>query len=293
MNTYFYIPDFYWHYNINIKLIDLIKSNPEYFEDGINIGGVYGYFPKQIWNSGRINDGQAADFYNIKSTIDAFNLMNIPITFTYTNSQLTKEDCYDEYCNLITDLAAKSGINEININSLILEEYLRARYGDAFRYSSSITKCISNIEDFNNESKKDYDKTVLLTDLNREEYWERITYPEKAEICLNEFCMFHCTKRKQHYDYLSMRMKDDTDEVFECPYQGVPSGGIYETLDSDREHMIVSRNKLYNYLIPNGFKHFKIVGRTVSHPDLVEFYVYYLVKPRWRNKVRLILLKSI
>lgn len=36
-----------------------------------------------------------------------------------------------------------------------------------------------------------------------------------------------------------------------------------------------------------GFNNFKIEGRVLSKPNVIESYVYYLVKPEYRDRVRL------
>ena len=49
----FHIPDFVYHRNLNLSLIDYLKEKPEYFYDNIEIASVYGCFPPGIWNGGR------------------------------------------------------------------------------------------------------------------------------------------------------------------------------------------------------------------------------------------------
>ena len=50
---YYYIPDFFWHYNVNLKLLELINTKPEIFYNDFKIGAVFGNFPNCIWNGGR------------------------------------------------------------------------------------------------------------------------------------------------------------------------------------------------------------------------------------------------
>ena len=40
-----------------------------------------------------------------------------------------------------------------------------------------------------------------------------------------------------------------------------------------------------------GFNHFKIEGRTMPIAQVIESYVYYLVKPEYQNKIRLLILE--
>ena len=48
------IPGFYEHADINLKLIDLMKTNPEIFNDNTEIHASYGNFQHCIFDGGRI-----------------------------------------------------------------------------------------------------------------------------------------------------------------------------------------------------------------------------------------------
>ena len=49
----------------------------------------------------------------------------------------------------------------------------------------------------------------------------------------------------------------------------------------------VSNNDVYGRYLDMGFNNFKIEGRVLSKPNVIESYVYYLVKPEYRDRVRL------
>ena len=51
----FYLPDFYNKFQLNYTIITLFQSQPEYFNENIHIGAIYGSFPGMIWNGGRLN----------------------------------------------------------------------------------------------------------------------------------------------------------------------------------------------------------------------------------------------
>ncbi|MBE5925580.1 MAG: hypothetical protein E7270_01110 [Lachnospiraceae bacterium] len=111
----FYLPDFYYYYNLNMVLINILKKNPDYFYDNIKIAAIYGSFPGQIWNGGRLVSGFSYSD-NIEATINNYNDLNIPIRLTYTNPLLDETHLNDTYCNFITKIA-NNGMNEIVVNS--------------------------------------------------------------------------------------------------------------------------------------------------------------------------------
>lgn len=155
----FYLPNFYEQNfkTINTFFIKNIKENPIWFYDNIQIGAVYGTFPGNIWNGGRIMLGDVS-INEICNTISHYYDLNTPIRFTYTNALIEEQHLYDNYANIITSLA-ENGKNEILVNSNILESYLRNEYPN-YKFISSTTKCLLNTSDIIKESDKYY-LTVL------------------------------------------------------------------------------------------------------------------------------------
>jgi hypothetical protein len=45
--------------------------------------------------------------------------------------------------------------------------------------------------------------------------------------------------------------------------------------------------------VPAGFREFKIEGRKLNQYEVIEYYIYYLVKPEYRDKVRVDLIFEI
>ena len=71
-NINFYLPDFYYFYRLNVKIIELLHDKAEVFYDGINIKSLYGSFPGAYWNGGRVMHGMT-DKNNIENTIAGIN----------------------------------------------------------------------------------------------------------------------------------------------------------------------------------------------------------------------------
>lgn len=55
---------------------------------------------------------------------------------------------------------------------------------------------------------------------------------------------------------------------------------------------VITVDKLFDTYIPMGFSHFKIEGRTSHVSNVIESYIYYMIKPEYQNKVRLYLLRK-
>lgn len=287
----FYVPNFWQLYNLNTTLVEYMRGHPEKFYDDINIASIYGNFPSCIWNGGRTMVGPRAEPENVKATIEGLNELGIAARFTFTNCLLEEKHLSDEYCNMIMQ-AASNGMNEVVINSPILEKYLREEYPN-FKYISSTTKCLSNEQDIFDEAEKYY-LTVL-------DYRKNIDIPflqkirdsgksDKYELLINAYCSPNCNKRDIHYIYLSRLQLQE--------FKGVPHfcdntlDTFYQVLEAYPTVLKVpDLYEIYNKEF--GFRHFKIEGRTANFFDVLESYIYYMVKPEWKDKVRLDLCKEV
>ncbi|HEX2966377.1 MAG TPA: hypothetical protein VHO84_11350, partial [Syntrophorhabdaceae bacterium] len=211
----FYLPDFFYLFKLNINTILYMKKNPKFFRDGITVKAVYGAFPPSIWNGGRTMSFDFVERAAIMAAIQNFNGLGVALRFTFTNTLLKEEDVYDSYCNECLKLA-NNGINEVLVNSPILEKYIREKY-PKYRVISSTTKGITSIEGLNKELEK-YPIVVADYTLNNKEELFRIPNRDRCEILLNTNCADNCQHRQQHYKFLArLQMQQEVDS-FKCPH---------------------------------------------------------------------------
>lgn len=307
MKVKFHIPDIWVHKDINLFLIDMIKAHPEFFYDDIEIASCYGSFPSALWNGGRALGGIASQPQIIR-TIKDFNDRNVPIRYTFTNPTLTEADLRDRYCNMLCRLA-ENGFNELIVNKPFLEEYVREKY-PKFPLVSSTVKQIEDYDQLMEEFKKDYKLVVLDYNWNNDfERLEKIPQElrSRVEILINPYCTPHCKRRKQHYEALgeSQRrcskqsplerlgaVKSGIDPMEEASKFICPNTG-YNFYQITHYSTFVSNTDIFGRYLDMGFNNFKIEGRVLSKPNVVESYVYYLVKPEYRDRVRLDMLTYI
>lgn len=308
MNARFHIPDFWKHGDLNLYLIDLIKNHPEYFYDGIEIASCYGCFAPALWNGGRTVGG-SANGNQIKATIEEFNSRGVPIRYTFTNPTLTEADLKDSFCNRLCRLA-QNGFNEIIVNAPFLETYIREKY-PKYPLVSSTVKQIEDYDQLMKEFEKDYKLVVLDYNWNNDfEKLEKIPRElrSRCEILINPYCTPHCKRRKEHYQVLgrcqrncakmfgepdflkrSKYTEDPLKEAhdFNCPNTNY---NLYQVM---HYRTFISREDIYGRYLDMGFNNFKIEGRVLSAPNVVESYIYYMVKPEYRDRLRLDMLTYI
>ncbi|MBQ5317053.1 MAG: hypothetical protein J6I96_05825 [Oscillospiraceae bacterium] len=290
MEYRFHLPDFARHFKINIMMADHMKRAPETVAEGAVIGSVYGIFPNMIWNGGRFLQGQC-DPRVIKEILTQFNRRGIPCRFTLTNPVLKKEHLSDPLCNSILK-AADNGLNEAIVFSPMLEEHLRKNFPD-MKLTSSTCKQIEDVGELEKELEKDYSLVVLDYNFNNDfEVLEKLPHREKAEILINPCCTPHCKRRGEHYrsigrsqikcaEYLVKNHRMCDPEPFECECM---LKNLYQTTGSP---LHISPDAVYGRYADMGYRNFKIEGRSVPDINVLENYMYYMIRPEYRDEVRL------
>lgn len=274
----FYIPDFYRFYNLNLKLILMLKEYPERFYEGVNIKSVYGAFPGAIWNGGRYLGGDKVDFITASQIIQSFNDLNVSIRYTWTNGAIPPETKDDFYCNMLTSLA-DDWHNEILVNQPWLEKHLRKNYKN-FSYISSITKRLNSFEDVLNEFNKDYILVVPPRNYIFDPKFLEKLPRNKTELLLNSFCVVDCPNFFDHHYQTSLFIAGLAADMPPCISKRL---NLYEQINN---HQSISVEELYSFYTSLGFFNFKIEGRSYHPIEMIELYVYYMIKPEYRLLVR-------
>lgn len=301
MNAKFHIPDFWKHWELNLNLIDKIKEHPEYFYDGVEIASCYGCFAPALWNGGRGVFGMSSPG-EIDATIKLFNERGVPIRFTFTNPTLTDADMNDAFCNRLCRIA-QNGFNEIIVNTPAVEAHVRKNYPQ-YPLISSTVKQIEDLDGLLAELEKDYKLVVLDYNWNNDfDKLEQIPRElrSRCEILIDPYCVPHCPRRGEHYRILgeAQRSVSKTANIVGRDYR-IPRecrefkcvNTTYNFYQIQQFPTFVKLEDLYGTYLSMGFCNFKIEGRVIQKENVLESYVYYMVKPEYRDLVRLELLTA-
>ena len=186
---------------------------------------------------------------------------NTAIRFVFTNPLIEERDLYDKFNNLTLKIA-DTGMNEVVVNSPLLENYIRTEYPN-YKIISSTTKCLTNPQEALNEVKKDYFLTCLDYNLNKNwNFLNSIPKEErkKVEILTNAICPSGCQNRKNHYKLngISNLRYGKMFQASNCPI-------FTSTLDPVLEKgNILTKQDIFEKYYPEGFNHFKLEGRTLT-----------------------------
>ncbi|MBR6419266.1 MAG: hypothetical protein IKS42_02925 [Oscillospiraceae bacterium] len=295
MPAHFHIPGIVQTFHVNQLLIMMMEKHPEAFRPETDIGSIYGEFPSSMWNGGRVVGGGIGE-EDMRYIIGEINGKGISLRYTFTNPLIGKAHLDDAHCNRCLKLADRADrLNAVILVSPELEKYIRRKYPN-YRIVSSTCKQIRDFDKLCEELEKDYACVVLDYNFNNQfELLEKLPHKERIEILCNPLCPPACPRRGKHYNYLGRLQiafsehlkKNGTSrgfrfsEDFECPHT---EKSIY---DITQHATHVSPEDIYEKYIPMGFQNFKIEGRSTNLLNVIETYMYYLVKPEHRDEIRL------
>lgn len=105
-----------------------------------------------------------------------------------------------------------------------------------------------------------------------------IDHPEKLEVMANEYCTLGCPYRTEHYRATSESQIKGVPCAFECKHKPAPQawGFLNGLIEGD---VFLKNDQIRHYANDLGVGSFKIVGRGLSRYDVIDSYLYYLVKP--------------
>ena len=285
MKIYYHLPGLFEFYELYKVFLPLFNEHREYFYEWCEIGSIYGAPMDCIWGGGRVGFGDA-------DPADVAKLMreyNISSRLTFSNSLITEEHLSDKKCNKLCSLFEKNGNvqNGVIIYSDLLLDYIHKKYPD-FYFVSTTTKVITSFDRFEDElGRKEYRYVVPDFRLNKKlDRLNALTdeQKEKVEFLCNECCSFACRDRKACYENVSRKSLGEDCEDHICTSPQASRG--YRFSDAMDNPAFIGTDEIRKVYAPNGFRHFKIEGRSLGSAVVFEMLLYYMVKPECRLKVR-------
>lgn len=284
----FHIPGIATFDIINTILINLLKEHKEYFYDDISIAGIYGTFSPCAWNGGRIFAGNYQDQNERKEMVEKYNDLGIGIIYTFTNTSVDSRGYADYLCNSdIDNIINNTDINKIIIADENLKQYIQNKYSDKdlkFILSTTSDAVLEKNMKLLKELEDQYDLIVPNYNFNNTKSLLNIKNSSKYEILLNPQCIDNCKFEKEHYKNISdinserLTLLDE----FKCPYE---ANMIHRLENLMNNKSFVTVEDLYSKYKNKGFTTFKINGRTSGDWNVVQYYLYYMVKPEYKDTV--------
>jgi len=283
--AYYHLPGLFEFYELYKVFLPLFQKHREYFYDWCDIGSVYGAPADCIWGGGRAGFGDD----DARKVLDLMKEYGISARLAFSNSLLREEHLLDKKCNALCRLFEETGDiqNGVIIHSDLLLEYLKKNYPNLY-FVSSTTKVLTNFQDFLKEVKRE-DFRYVVPDFRLNKSFEQLntltqTEKDKVEFLCNECCWFGCRDRKRCYETVSRKNLGENCPEYHCATPDAEEG--YRFSKAMKNPGFIGTEDIQNIYLPMGFSNFKIEGRGLGSALVLEFLLYYMVKPEYQIHIR-------
>lgn len=285
MNVFYHLPGLFEFYELYKAFLPLFREHREYFYEWCEIGSIYGAPSDCLWGGGRVGFGDA----DPEAVAALTKEYGISARLTFSNSLLREEHLADKKCNALCALFEKNGAasSGVIVHSDLLLDYIKAKY-PGFYFVSSTTKVLTDFAQFEGELKRD-EFSYVVPDFRLNKQFAKLNAltpaeKQKVEFLCNECCWFGCPDRKNCYENVSQKNLGETQEDHVCASPNAGRG--YRFSDAMKNPGFIGINDIQNVYAPQGFRHFKIEGRSLGSAVILEFQLYYMTKPEHQLKVR-------
>ena len=177
--------------------------------------------------------------------------------------------------------------NGVIVHSDLLLKYLEINYPKLY-FVSSTTKVLTDFNEFLQEVKKE-DFRYVVPDFRLNKAFDKLNMLSeqekyKVEFLCNECCWFGCKDRKQCYEIVSRKNLGEMIPDHKCNSPDAKEG--YRFSKAMKNPGFISANDIKKIYLPMGFENFKIEGRGLGSALVLEFILYYMVKPEYQICVR-------
>ena len=314
--AHYHLPGLFEFYELYKVFLPLYREHREWFYDWCDIASIYGAPTDCLWGGGRAAFGDA----DADAVIALMNDYGISSRLTFSNSLLLEEHLLDKKCNRLCKKFERAGVGElvlqresrscagesilsqekhlcagesncvkngVIVHSDLLADYLQKNYPDLYLVSST-TKVLTDFDDFVtelNQPKFSY----VVPDFRLNKKFDRLrgltqAQKDKVEFLCNECCSFDCTERALCYENVSRKNLGLQEDEHVCKAPGGADG--YKFSLAMKNPGFIGIDDIKNTYLPMDFSNFKIEGRGLGSAIVLEFLLYYMIKPEFQLQVR-------
>lgn len=284
MTAHFHLPGLFEFYDLYRAFLPLYRNHREWFYDWCDIASIYGSPSDCLWGGGRVGFGEA----DAEEVFELMKEFGISSRLTFSNSLLKEEHLSDKKCNELCRLFENAPVkNGVIVYSDLLLDYLKRNF-PGFYFVSSTTKVLTDFSDFKMElARNEFSFVVPDFRLNKKiEKLEALDegLKNKVEFLCNECCSPFCQERKICYENVSRKNLGLECSDHHCAAPDGDKG--YRFSSAMKSPLFIGIDDIQNKYLKMGFSNFKIEGRGLGSAMVLEFLLYYLVRPKYQINVR-------
>ena len=283
--AFYHLPGLFEFYELYRIFLPLFYEHREYFYDWCEIGSIYGAPSDCIWGGGRTSFG----YSDPEDVLDLMREYSISARLTFSNSLLREEHLSDKKCNELCKMfeCSHSPQSGVIVHSDLLLNYLQKNYPDLYLVSST-TKVLTDFQDFSTEVNRE-DFRYIVPDFRLNKTFDKLNQmsqhqKDKVEFLCNECCWFGCQDRRNCYETVSRQNLGENCPDHHCTAPNAAYG--YRFSEAMKNPGFISVEDIWKIYLPMGFSNFKIEGRGLGSAIILEFLLYYMVKPEYQLNVR-------
>ena len=282
--AFYHLPGLFEFYELYRLFLPLYRTHREYFYPWCAIGSIYGAPADCLWGGGRAGYGDA----DPKEVLALLEEYGISARLTFSNSLLQPEHLADRKCNKLCALLENGRVqNGVIVHSDLLLNYLKTQYPGLY-FVSSTTKVLTEFSQLRQEVyRPDFHYVVPDFRLNKAfSQLDTLSQPQKdkLEFLCNECCWFGCRDRRRCYENVSRKNLGEPCSDHHCKAPGAQEG--YRFSKAMQNPGFIGVQDILATYLPKGFTNFKIEGRSLGSALVLEFLLYYMVKPEYQIHVR-------
>ncbi|MDO4459089.1 MAG: hypothetical protein Q4C42_03245 [Clostridia bacterium] len=282
--AYYHLPGLFEFYELYKVFLPLYRDHREWFYEWCEIGSVYGSPADCLWGGGRVGFGDD-DSQKVLRLMDEYG---ISPRLTFSNSLIREEHLSDYKCNYLCRLFEQSKVKSgVIIYSDLLLDYIKEHYPGLY-FVSSTTKVLTDFDEFLAEVKRE-DFKYVVPDFRLNKTFDKLislskSEKDKVEFLCNECCSFYCRDRRACYENVSRKNLGENVNDHICKMDSSAEG--YRFSKAMLNPGFIGIKDIVEKYLPMGFSNFKIEGRGLGSAMVLEFLLYYMVKPEYQINVR-------
>ena len=271
-------------YELYRAFLPLYRAHRDWFYDWCEIGSIYGAPGDCLWGGGRVGFGD----HDPREVLALTQEYGVSARLTFSNSLLREEHLTDKKCNALCALFEQGDAeNGVIVHSELLTDYLRRSYPGLYLVSST-TKVLTDFLDLVRELDRPEFRFVV-PDFRLNRRFDELNalsdaQKDKVEFLCNECCWFGCADRKRCYEAVSRKNLGEDGTEHRCAAPGAAGG--YRFSKAMQNPGFIGVGDIVNTYLPMGFSHFKLEGRGLGSALVLEFLLYYMIKPEYQLNVR-------
>ncbi len=253
------------------QILDLKKEMPQAFYERMNKLSFYFMFPYSIWSKSR-TERNYIPFENIESDTNRYEDNGCAMYFEFENVDVKPENFQDRYSNLVLNTAKDKDSYAVVFNS-DLARYIKENYSQ-IRLVQSEIKRNPYIEAPFEYGIIDY----ISYKNNKDKFQNKASYI----LEVNSFC-------KNLYRCSNLLSNNKLNYGIERP---INCGDRLKTFEEMKKNELFVSIEEINKINDEGVENFLVKANCDERFEVLEAFLYYLIKPEYKDEIRLRFIKA-